>query len=103
MGFGIVQRNSEDLCIVGGETTRLITERANFRRSATSEIARIERQHDVLFALERAQLVCFSRAIGCDKIGAGCPSSTFGNTFFNIATTSSPCVLTLTLSSIARM
>ncbi len=69
MGFSIVQRNPENLCIVQSKTTRLITERADFNRSATPEIARIKGKHDVLFATELAQLARFAFAISCDKIG----------------------------------
>ena len=43
MRIYIVVRNPEDLGIIFCETTRLITERANLRRSATPEIARVER------------------------------------------------------------
>ena len=43
MRIYIVVCNPEDLGIIFCETTRLITERANLRRSAMSEIARVER------------------------------------------------------------
>ena len=71
MGIRVVRGDSKDLSIVFGKTTRLITERANLCRSATSKIARVERQNDMLFATKFAQLVCVAITISRNKIGSG--------------------------------
>ena len=71
VGFRVIRRDSKDLSIVFRKITRLITERADLRRSAGPKITRIERQHDILFSTEFAQLVRFPIAVSGDKIRRG--------------------------------
>ncbi len=71
MGIRIVCGNSKDLRIIFGKITRLITERADFCRSASAKIARIERQYNVLFSTKFAQLVCFASPVSRNEIGSG--------------------------------
>ncbi len=73
MGIRIVCRDSKDLNSVFGKITRLITERADFCRSAGSKIARIEREHNVLFSTKIAQLVYFTIAVSSNEIRSGLP------------------------------
>lgn len=71
VGIRIVCGDSKDLSIVFGKITRLITERADFCRSASAKIARIERQYNILFSTKFAQLVCFASTVSGDEIRSG--------------------------------
>ena len=68
VGIRIVPSDSKDLCIIFGKITRLITERADFCRSASAKIARVERQYNILFATKFAQLVCFTSTVSGNEI-----------------------------------
>jgi len=64
----VLHAHSKHLCVMFSECARLVPERANLRRSATGEIFRIERQHDILLALKLTQLVHLAVFIVGDKL-----------------------------------
>ena len=56
----ILYTHCENLCVMFGEGTRLIPERANFCRSAAGEIFGIKCYYNVLFSFETAELIRFA-------------------------------------------